>query len=154
MFAVYPKVASRGRLQKAVSNAPAPPIAADCPNTRSGRLTVAHIIKAATTANIATTIWLSTVAARRSAGTHERVLRLSAEANAPRNTSARAIPIEKENSPASVLRRVPPMMPWLKAMVAIFGPEPLAPLKNKKSTVAREKSSGVGRGARMPRPNA
>ncbi|CAB4652524.1 unannotated protein [freshwater metagenome] len=111
MFAVYPKVASSGRVQKAVSNAPTPPMAADSPNDLSGRFAVAQITKAATTANIATTMWLMTVAARSKAGIHARVLRSSADAKAPRNTNARAIAIEKENSPASVLLRVPPMMP-------------------------------------------
>ena len=53
-----------------------------------------------------------------------------------------------ENSPASVLASVPPMMWWSNFIVA----SPPS-LKNRKHVTATANSAGAGRGARMPRPN-
>ena len=153
MSDVYPSVASSGNVQIAVRSAPTPPMAAAVGKVRSGRR-ASHTTSAPTRANMPTTRWLITTAAKSTAGNHIRRRCSSEYARAPRKNNASARARVNENSPAKLLARFPPMMCWLPATRVASAPAPGAPLKNRRTVAPTANSAGAGRGPRRPRPNA
>ena len=93
----------------AVTRAPTAPMAAATDRLRTGRRW-SQITTAPTMTNTATIRWLMTVAASRAAGTAKPLRSSRARASDPRKNSPRAMAMQKENSPARVLARLPPQI--------------------------------------------
>ncbi len=147
MSVVLPRFTASGTNQNAVSRTPTTPTAARRVKFLTGRM-INQITTPAYTAKIATTTWLRMVSASSTAGSQSGPRRSSARANVPRKKSDSASAIMNENSPASVLGRLPPMM-W-KSNVMVASPPSL---KNRKPVAASASIGAAGRGARMPRAN-
>ena len=147
MSVVYLSVAATGTSHTAVSSTPTAPIAATRVKLRPGRW-VSQSTAAASTAKIATTRWLVSVAANNTAGSHRGPRRSSARASVPRKKSDNASAIMNEYSPANVLASVPPMM--CRSKVCVASPPCL---KNRNTVAATANRGAVGRGTRTPRAN-
>src|SRR5262249_17628463 len=145
MFVVYESVAISGTDHSALSRKPTAPI-------ETARLALfngcwkSHTAKAPKTAKIATTKWLMRHAVSSTAGSHNRFRVRSAVAKVPKKSSANAIAIVNEYSPASVLASVPPMMRWLNAIVVAADDDPGSPVKNNNAVDAIANAAGVGFG--------
>ena len=93
----------------AVMSAPTPPMAAASDRFRIGRR-CSQMTSAPTATNTVTIRWLMTVAASSTAGSPKPVRSSSARARAPRKNRPRPMAMQNENSPASVLARLPPQI--------------------------------------------
>jgi hypothetical protein len=88
------------------------------------------------------------VSASSTAGSHNEPRRSSARARVPRKSSESDRAIMNENSPASVLARLPPMM-WMSNVIV----ESPASMKNMKTVAPSAISGAAGRGTLIPRAN-